>query len=152
MVKDNLLLSAPPPLFPDIYGDSIISDFPCVNQSIDAYASIIHRTHMMSVHNLIVERTNISLRIHLNFHLLFPETQRLNILSSHLPLCMIHQIMRMLMNIPNFLITVVVISVIFHLTMMLIHSLLIFLIHWSPMFYLLMKWKPCRLSRHFSLR
>lgn len=34
-VKDDLLLSAPPPLFPNIFSDSAISDFPCVNPSMD---------------------------------------------------------------------------------------------------------------------
>ena len=34
-MKDDLLLSTPPPLFPNIFGDSAISDFPCVNPSTD---------------------------------------------------------------------------------------------------------------------
>ena len=35
-MKDDLLRSMPPPLFPDISGDSVISDFPYVNPSMDA--------------------------------------------------------------------------------------------------------------------
>lgn len=39
MVNDDLLLSMPPSLFPDIMGDSVISDFLCVNPSTDASTS-----------------------------------------------------------------------------------------------------------------
>ena len=35
-MKDDLHLSAHPPLFPEIFGDSAIFDFPCVNLSMDA--------------------------------------------------------------------------------------------------------------------
>lgn len=77
---------------------------------------------------------------------------RVNILASNLPLCMIHQIMRMPKNILNFLIMVVMISILIQLITMLIHSLLICLSHFSLMIYLLKKWKPRRLSKHFSLR
>jgi len=63
----------------------------------------------MSVCNFIVERTHLYLQIHLIFHLSFPETQRVNILFSHQPLCMIHQIMRMSINISKFLIVVFII-------------------------------------------
>lgn len=38
-VKDELLLSVPPPLFPDIFGDYSIFDSPCVNSSMDASTS-----------------------------------------------------------------------------------------------------------------
>ena len=34
--KDDILLSVPPSLFLDIFSDSIISNFPCVNPSMDA--------------------------------------------------------------------------------------------------------------------
>lgn len=36
VVKDDLLLSAPPPHFLDIFGDYAISNFPCVNSSTNA--------------------------------------------------------------------------------------------------------------------
>ena len=36
IVKDDILMSAPPPLFLDIFGDFSISSFPCVNPSTDA--------------------------------------------------------------------------------------------------------------------
>jgi len=39
VAKDDLRLFAPPPLFPDIFGDSTIFDFPCVNPSTDASTS-----------------------------------------------------------------------------------------------------------------
>lgn len=39
VMKDDLLLFAPPPLFPDIFSDSTISDFPYVNPSMNAYTS-----------------------------------------------------------------------------------------------------------------
>ena len=98
-----------------------------------------------------MERDNNLLRIHLIFHLLFPKMHRMNIFSSHLPLCMIHQIMRMPTNIQNFLILVFMISLPHNLIMMLIHSLLIRLNHYSTMIHLSTKSKPRRLSRHFSL-
>lgn len=112
---------------------------------------IIHKTHLMLVYHLIVERKNLSLRIHLTFHLLFLEIQRVNILASLLCLCTIHQIMRMPTNILNFLIVAIMIFVILHLIMMLIHSLLIYLSHWSLMIYILIEWKPFWLSRYFCL-
>jgi len=111
---------------------------------------IIHRTHPMSIHHLIVERTNLSLKIDSIFHLLFPETQRVNILSSHLPLCMIHQTMRMSMNSLIFLIIVVVIYLLLYSITMLIQSSLIFQSHLFMMIYLSMKSKPRRLSRYLS--
>lgn len=39
VVKDDLPLSTPPPLFPDISGDSSISNFPCINSSTDVSTS-----------------------------------------------------------------------------------------------------------------
>lgn len=36
MMKDDLLLPVPPPLFPHIFGDSAMSDFPCVNSPTNA--------------------------------------------------------------------------------------------------------------------
>lgn len=90
---------------------------------------IICRTKWMLVHHPTTEGTNHSLKTHLILHLLFPQTQRANILSSHLPLCVIHQIIRMLTNILNFLIFVVVIYLLLHLIMMMIQSLLIRLRH-----------------------
>ena len=35
LAKDDFLLSEPPPCFLDIFGDSAIFDFPCINPSID---------------------------------------------------------------------------------------------------------------------
>ena len=51
---------------------------------------IIRRTHHMLVHHLTTERKNHSLKILLIFHLIFPETQRVNFSASHLPLCLTH--------------------------------------------------------------
>ena len=51
-------------------------------------------THQMLVHHSTMERINYSLKIHLTFHLPFPKTQRVNSSTSHLPLYLIHQIMR----------------------------------------------------------
>lgn len=112
---------------------------------------IIHRTHQMSACHYIVKRTHLPLKLCPICHLSFMKMQRVNFLASHLPLCMIHQIMRMPMNILNFLIVVVMIFVLLHFITMLIHSLLIFISHWSLMIYLLTEWKPRRMSRHFSL-
>ena len=63
---------------------------------------------------------------------------------------MICQIMRMPMNILIFMIMAGVIFALIHLITMLIHMLLIFLGHRSLTIYLMMKWKPLKLSRHFS--
>ena len=52
----------------------------------------------MSAHNSTSEGTKASLKIHLILHLLFLETQRVNILASQLPLCLIYLIMRMSMQ------------------------------------------------------
>lgn len=112
---------------------------------------MIHRKYQMLVCHFIEERTHLPLKIYPTYHLSLWKTKRVNILASHLPLYMIHQIMRISTNILNFLIMVVVIFVLLHLIMMLIHSLLICLSHRSPMIYLLTEWKPRRLSRHFSL-
>lgn len=112
---------------------------------------IIQRTYKMSFHHLIIERTNLPFRIHLIFHLSFLETQRIEICVSHQPLYMIFQIMRMSMYISNFLVVVVVIFFLIHLITIMIHLLLIFLSRQSLMIYKLKKWKPLKLSRHFSL-
>lgn len=112
---------------------------------------INHRTHRMSACHYIAERSHLPLKIRPICHLSFLKTQRVNFLVSHLPLYMIHQIMRMPMNKTNFMIVVVVISVHLRLITMLIHLLSIFLSHWTSIIYLLTKWKPHRLSRHFSL-
>lgn len=98
--------------------------------------SIIYRTHRMPVYHYIVETTHLPLRICPIYHLSFLKTQRVNILAFHLPLCMIHQIMRISTNITNFLIVVVMIYVLLHLSTMLLHSLLIFLSYQSLMIYL----------------
>lgn len=47
-MKDDFLLSAPSFLFPDIFDDSFIYDFPCVNQSMDAYTS----DHLQNTQNV----------------------------------------------------------------------------------------------------
>ena len=49
----------------------------------------------MSVIHSTIERISYSLKIHLIFHLPFLETQRMNFSAFHLPLYLIHQIMRM---------------------------------------------------------
>ena len=90
---------------------------------------IVHRTHQMSICHYIAEMTHLPLKIIPICHLSFLKTQRVNILTSYLPLCTIHQIMRMLTNIPNFLIVTVMIYVCLHSVTMLIHSLLICLGH-----------------------
>lgn len=112
---------------------------------------IIHRTHQMPVCHCIMVRTHLYMKIHSIFHLSFLKMLRVNILVTHQPLYMIHQIMSIPVNISNFLLMVFVIFSLLQLITMLIHSLLILLIHWSPMIYLLMKWKPLKLLRHFIL-
>ena len=92
---------------------------------------IFHGTHCTLAHHPTTERTNHSFEIHLIFHLLFLEMQRVNILPLHLPLYVIHQTMRMSTNILNFLILVVMISSPHQMITMLIHSLLIHLSHYS---------------------
>jgi len=105
----------------------------------------------MSIYHNIAERTHLPLKSYPNYHLSFLKTKRVNILASHLLLFMIHQIMSMPKNILNFLILVVMVSLLLHLIMMLIPSLLIYLRHWSTMIYMSMKSKPPRFPRHFSL-
>lgn len=112
--------------------------------------SIIHRTQQMSVYHRNAERTHLPLKIHPICHLSFLKTWRVNIFASHLPLYLIHQIMRMSASILNFLILVVVISLPLHLITMLIQLSLICLRDWSTMIYLSTKLKPHRLLRHFS--
>lgn len=140
MVKDDLLLSVPPPLFPDIIGDFVIPDFPCVNPSTDASTF----DHLQNAPNVSTSFDSGEDKFFIEHPLDFSS-------ASHLPLYVIHQIMRMLTNILNFLILVIVISVLIHVITMLIHSLLICLRHRYPMIYLLTVWKPRRLLRHFSL-
>lgn len=112
---------------------------------------ITQRTHRMLVHHLIMERINYSLKIHLILHLSFPKTQRMSLFTFHLPLYVIHPTMRMSTNILDFMILVIVISSPHHMVMMLIHSFLIYLIHWSTKIHLSTKSKPHRPSRHLSL-
>jgi len=111
---------------------------------------ITRKTHCMSVHHFRIERICYSLKIHLIFNLPFLETQRINLFTSHLPLYVIHQTMRMSTNILNFLILVVLIYSPHHQIMMLIHSLLIHLSHWFTNIHLPMKYKPHKISRNFS--
>ena len=108
---------------------------------------ITHRTHWISIHHSTTERINYSLKIHLIFHLPFPETQRMDFSASHLPLCLIHQIMRMPMKLSNFMIIAIVIHLLPYSIMIMILSLLIFQSHW----FMTMKLKHPRLLRHFSL-
>ena len=150
-VEHRPFLSVPPLFFPDLLGDSGIPNFSCVPPSNKAH-NVDHSQDTSDVSpSSNNERTNHSLKIHLIFHLLFPETQRVNVLPSHPPLCVIHRIMRMPTNILTFLILVVVISSPHHPITMLIHSLLICLSHWSTKFHRLTKSKPHILSRNFSL-
>lgn len=111
---------------------------------------IIHGTPRMSICHYNVERTYLPRKIHSMYHLSFLKKQRVNIFTSHLPFCPIHQIMRMLTNILIFMILVVVIYPLPHLIMMLIQLLSIYPRHCSTMIYLSMKSKPHTLSRHFS--
>lgn len=105
----------------------------------------------MLVYRYSADKTHLPLKIHSICHLSFLKTQRVDIFASHLPLCLIHQIMRMPTNILNFLILVVMIYPLPHMIMMLI-QVLIYLRHWSVMIYLLTKTKPLSVQRHFSLR
>lgn len=149
-VKDESLPSAPHLLYPDIPCDSATIDFPCENSFLDVSTSDHSKdTSDVSLSLHCGEDTSSS-EIFSNLSFFISETQRVNFLTSHLPLCTIHKIMRMMKNIPNFLILVVMISLLLHPIMMLIQSLLICLRHWSMMIYLSTKLKPPRLSRHFS--
>lgn len=149
-MKDDLPLSAPHLLFPGMFGDSAIVDFPCEKTFLSA-STFDHSQNTPDVSlSLHSGEDTFVLRIQLIFHLSFPKMQRVNILASHQPLYMIHQIMKMQTNILNFLIVFVMIYFLLHLITMVIHSLLIFLSHPSSMIYLLMKWKPHEISRHFS--
>ena len=131
-VKDDLLLSGPRLLYLDNFCDLSIFDLSCENSF--PYVSIFN-------HSQDIWDVNLSFDCGEDKYFLF---------VSHMPLCMIRQIMRMLMYISNFLIVAVMISSILNLITMLIHWLLIFLSHRSLMIYLLKKWKPRKLSRHFS--
>jgi len=113
---------------------------------------IIHRTCQMSVCNHSAYQTHPLLKIHPVCHLSFLKTQRMNIFASHLPLYPIHHIMRMMTRNLNFLIFLVVISLLLHLIMMLIQSLLIDLRHWSTMIYLSMSQSWCLCQAIIVLR
>ena len=121
---------------PNIFGDLPLLIFHVRIHSCMHIPLIIHRTHWMLVSHCIVERTQLSSQIHSIFQLSFSEMQRVNIIGFHQPLCMIHEVMRMPMNFWNFLIVVVVITLLLHLIMMMTHALLVFLSHPSSLIYL----------------
>ena len=148
--KDDSLLSEPPPFFPDIFGEPTIHGFTCASPSMDTPIVDHSLDTQMSLHHLTIERINYSLKIHLTFHMLFSEAQRVNFSASHLPLYLIHQILRMSMKSLIFFIVAIVIYLLMYLIMMMILSQLIFLSLLFMMIYLLTKSKPPRLSRHFS--
>lgn len=150
MVKDDSLLVVPHLLHPDIHCDFSSVNSTCKTHFQMLLLLIIHMTHRMSVCHYSVERTHLLREIHPIYHLYLLKTPRVNIFSSHLPLCPINQIMMMSINISNFLILVFMIYSLPHLIMLLIQSLLIYIRHWSTMIYLSTKSKPLRLSRSFS--
>jgi len=151
IVKDDFLLSVSPLLFLDIVGEFVISDFPCVNPSTDESTSNHSQNSLDVSTSFDSGEDKLFIEHPLDFSSVFVETQRVNILDSHLPLSVIPKIMRMLTNILNFLIMVIMISVLLHLIMMSIHFLLICQRHCYLIIYLSTKCKPCRLSRYFSL-
>jgi len=105
----------------------------------------------MLVHYLKIESISYSLKIHLIFHMSFLETQRMSLFDFHIPLYLIHLIMRMSMNSLIFLVVAVVIHLFPYLIKIMNLSQLIFLSLWFMMIYLMMKLKHPRLLRHFSL-
>ena len=83
LVKDDSLPSEPPLFLPNMISH--------VYLHLRMHPLLItYRTHRMSAHHLTMERINYSLKIHLTFHMLFSETQSVNLSASHLPLCLIH--------------------------------------------------------------
>lgn len=121
VVKDDSLPAVPHPLYPDIPCDSSTVDFPMETHFQFFLLPIVHGTRWMSVCHYIAERTHLPSKIFPIYHLSFFKAQRVNILDSHLPLCTIHQIMRIPTNILDFMILVFMISLLLHLIMMLIH-------------------------------
>ena len=112
---------------------------------------IIHRTHVMLFFHPDVERMNLLLLIFLISHIIFLNTLSVKFIVFHLPLFVIHQIMRMpLYVILNFLIMVVVTSSLIHLVTIQIFLLLIFPNYRSVMIYLLMSWNILKMLSHFS--
>ena len=120
-MKDDLLLSAPHLIFPNIFFILPLLIFHVITHSRMHLLLIIHRIHGMSFCHCVPERKPIFFQIYSVFHPSFLKMQRVNILSYHQPLYMIHQIMSMPMNIPNYLIVVVVITFLLHSIKMLIH-------------------------------
>jgi len=124
--KDESLLSESPMFFPNLFCEPAIHYFSCVSSSTNA--PIVDHSQDSSDVSPSFDNGEDTLLIE---NALDPSS----IFSGnakdefHLPLCVIHPIMRMPTNILNFLILVVVISSPHHLIMMLIHSLLIYLSH-----------------------
>lgn len=58
-VKDDLLLSAPPPLFPNLIGDFVILDCVCVNPSMDESTS----DHSQNTHDVSPSFDNIDKKL-----------------------------------------------------------------------------------------
>lgn len=127
-MKDDLLLSAPPPLFPDIFGDSPISNFLCVNTSTDV-STVDHSHNTLDgspSFNNGKDKSFIENPLDSSFSF------SRNVEGEHLKFfyhgC--HDLCTSSFD---------------HY----VHSLLICLGHWSLMIYLLTKSKSPRMSRHF---
>jgi len=128
-VKDDSLPSEPPPFFPSFFRElpSMILHV-CFHPQMHPLL-ITHGSHQMLVHHLTMERISYSLNIHLIHHLSFPEILRMSSFSSHLPLYLIHLIMRISNNSLIFLIMVVVIHLLPFFIMIMNLSQLIFRSH-----------------------
>ena len=122
-VKDDSLPVTPHPLYPDIPCDFATADFPCENPFSDVSTFDHSQDTIDVILSLQCGEDTSSSENRPICHLSLVKTKRVNIFGYHLPLCLIHQIMRMATNILNFLILVVVIYSLPHLIMMLIQSL-----------------------------
>lgn len=142
---------APPLLFPAIFGDYVVSNFPCVNPSMDASTNDhSHNTPDSSPSFDSGEEKSFIENLLDISSTFFKNTEGKHPRFSS-TLYTIHQTMRMLMNSLIFLIIAIMISLLLYSITMMIQSLLIFQNHLFMMIYLLMKSKPCRPLRHFSL-
>ena len=125
-MKDDCRLVAPHSLHPHISCDFSTADFSCENSFPDASTSDHSQETSDVILSLHCREDTYSSENPFNLSFIFLESTKGEIFSSHLPLCLIHQIMRMPTNILNFFILVFVIYSLPHSIMMLIQPLLIY--------------------------
>lgn len=91
-------MSVPPPFFLDTFGDSAITDFACVSPSTDA-PIVDHSQNTLDVNPSSNNGEEKSLFENtLDFSSTFSENERVNFSASHIPLYLIHQIVKMPMK------------------------------------------------------